>query len=183
MTDAAQGARIFLIDDHHPAVRKGVKHCAYPGGSRVCGEADSAARGPVNAPRVRCKIAFLDLSLGDGSGLDLIPAICGLGIPVLIYSMHEDGDTIQKARGAGALGYVSKRERRSCCGCCNRNCWQGRAYLEPPASPRHCWSVLLPSVARQAEYCSANGNSIINHAGPGGALQDMAAALASASAL
>jgi DNA-binding NarL/FixJ family response regulator len=32
------------------------------------------------------------------------------GVPVLVYSMHEDADTLGRALACGASGYVTKRE-------------------------------------------------------------------------
>ncbi len=175
MTDAAQGARIFLIDDH-PAVRKGLTLLLTQEAHRVCGEADSAARTCELLPGSGAEIAFLDLSLGDESGLDLIPAICGLGIPVLIYSMHEDGDTIQKARGAGALGYVSKREPEELLLVAVTELLAGRAYL----SPRIAQALLVSPVAiplpRQAVLLSEREQQLLTMLGQGDGLQDMAAA-------
>ena len=105
----AKGARIFLADDH-PAVLEGLalllaqaRHC-------ICGEARCRAEVLERIDASKPDIALVDLTLCGESGLDLIPDLLTRGIPVLIYSMHEDAATVKRALDHGVHGYVTKRE-------------------------------------------------------------------------
>ena len=102
-------ARIFLADDH-PAVRQGLAMLLTQHGHAVCGEAESRAQALAMIDARGADLAIVDLSLGEDSGLDLLPDLAARDVPVLVYSMHEDPETIERAFAAGAAGYVSKRE-------------------------------------------------------------------------
>lgn len=175
MRDSRHSASIFLIDDH-PAVRKGLKLLLTQESHLVCGEAGSTAEALALINQAGADIAFLDLSLGDESGLDLIPALDALGVGVLVYSMHEDGDTIRKARCAGALGYVSKREPEDILLVAVTELLAGGVYL----SPRIAQALLVSPVAiplpRQAVLLSEREQQLLTMLGQGDGLQDMAAA-------
>jgi two-component system invasion response regulator UvrY len=106
---ADKAKRIFLIDDH-PAVRQGLKLLFEQVNYVVCGEADSSAETLERIKTSSADLALLDASLGEENGLECIAELRKVGIPVLVYSMHEDGNTIDRAFAAGAAGYVSKRE-------------------------------------------------------------------------
>jgi DNA-binding NarL/FixJ family response regulator len=123
-------ARIFLIDNH-PSVRQGLKQLLAQESHVVCGEAGSGGEAFESIGASGADLAFLDLSLGRESGLDLIPALRALGIRVLIYSLREDADTIQKAFAAGAGGYVSKREMSEILLAAVADLLAGRRHLSP----------------------------------------------------
>ena len=172
MTDKAQGAEILLIDDH-PAVRKGLKLLLQES-HRICGEADSTADALALINRSGAEIAFLDLSLGDESGLDLIPAICTIGIQVLIYSMHEDVATILKACSAGARGYVSKREPEELLLVAVTELLAGRAYLSPRIAQALAASPAATPLPRPEALLSEREQQLLAMLGQGDGLQDMA---------
>lgn len=106
---AANGPRIFLADDH-PAVREGLTLRLLQEGFIVCGEAENRATLLATIDASRADIALVDLTLCGENGLDLIDELRLRAIPVLVYSMHEDAETVQAALDRGALGYVAKRE-------------------------------------------------------------------------
>jgi DNA-binding NarL/FixJ family response regulator len=103
------GVRIFLIDDH-PAMRTGLTLLLTQVGHVVCGEAENRAEALDRLDAAQPQVALVDLSLAEESGLDLIDALRARNVPALIYSMHEDCATIERAFGCGAQGYVTKRE-------------------------------------------------------------------------
>ena len=173
MTDSAQVASIFLIDDH-PAVRKGLKLLLQES-HRICGEADSTAEALALIDQSGAEIAFLDLSLGDESGLDLIPVIGALGISVLIYSMHEDADTIHKARSAGARVYVSKREPEDILLVAVTELLADRAYLSPRITQALLANPAATPLPRPEALLSEREQQLLAMLGQGDGLQDMAA--------
>ena len=103
----------MLIDDH-PAVRHGLGLVLSTREHTICGEAGSVAETlaqlATSAAADAADLALLDLSLGEENGLDVVAPFDERGIPVLVYSMHDDAGSIEAALDAGAKGYVSKRE-------------------------------------------------------------------------
>ena len=108
-THPEKGVRIFLADDH-PAVREGLSLRLLQEGFVVCGEAENRASLLAGIDPSRADIALVDLTLCEENGLDLIADLRARDIPVLVYSMHEDADTVRLALARGACGYVAKRE-------------------------------------------------------------------------
>jgi DNA-binding NarL/FixJ family response regulator len=106
---ATSGVRVFLVDDH-PAMRGGLSLLLRQVGYAVCGEAGTRAELLERLDGSRAGVALVDLSLAEESGLDLIDDLTSRGVPTLIYSMHEDPGSIERAFGRGAQGYVTKRE-------------------------------------------------------------------------
>ncbi|MBK1680749.1 response regulator transcription factor [Rhodocyclus tenuis] len=129
------GARIILVDDH-PAVRQGLALLLARDHHQVCGEAGSRAEALRLSTFAAADMVLLDLSLGEESGLSLLDDFCRQGIPVLIYSMHEDTGTIRQAFARGALGYVCKREASRVLLDAVREVLGGRCYLSPFVSEK-----------------------------------------------
>lgn len=101
--------RILIVDDH-PAVRRGLALLLEPEGIEVCAEAYSPAEALQCAEEHKPSLVLVDLSLGNENGLTLIAELSRRAVPSLVYSMHEDGHSVQNAFAAGALGYVTKCE-------------------------------------------------------------------------
>jgi DNA-binding NarL/FixJ family response regulator len=122
-----------LIVDDHPAVRFGLRLLLEREGLTVVGEADSLEAARQMAATSRPDLAIVDLSLGDEDGLELLAEL-GRGEPglaLLVYSMHEDVEHIQRALGAGARGYFAKRESAAQLGEGLRSILAGAVYLSP----------------------------------------------------
>jgi DNA-binding NarL/FixJ family response regulator len=58
-------------------------------------------------------LVVVDISLGVGSGIDLVKAIKARheDLPVLVVSMHDESLYAERALRSGAMGYVMKHER------------------------------------------------------------------------
>lgn len=83
--------RILVVDDH-PIVRLGIRQMIAPEpGLTICGEADSV-RAALELLAARPHLAIVDLSLGDGSGLELIRTLrqAAPDTRVLVLSMHDE---------------------------------------------------------------------------------------------
>lgn len=107
-----EGASILLIDDH-PAVRMGLSMMLLRDRHRICGEVggrEELLAWLADTPPYLAQLALLDLSLGQESGFDLIDDLTRHAIPVLVYSMHEDAHSVDRAFACGAQGYVCKRD-------------------------------------------------------------------------
>ncbi len=106
----AAAVRVFLVDDH-PLLRDGVRQGlrADPG-ITVVGEAGAVDDAVARLPGCAADVVVSDIRMPERSGLDLV-AILGRHQPtlrVLLLSMLDDAQLIQRALAAGAAGYVRK---------------------------------------------------------------------------
>ncbi len=112
-TSSASAPRrsVFIVDDH-PLVREWLGNLiARQPDLHVCGQAESSAAAYEAMSRSQPDIAIVDLSLEDGSGLELIKQLQSLPEPphVLVLSMHDEVYYAERALRAGATGYIMKR--------------------------------------------------------------------------
>ena len=102
--------RIMLVDDH-PIVRRGLRDLladAFTGS--VIHEVGSG-RDALDLIRTHpWDIVILDLSLPDGSGLDVLKRVRHLQprLPMLVLSMHTADQFARRSIAAGASGYLTK---------------------------------------------------------------------------
>jgi DNA-binding NarL/FixJ family response regulator len=104
--------RIFLVDDH-PLVREWLTNLINEEPDfEVCGHAGSTREALALIGRLQPRIAVVDISLEDGSGLELIKDIKAVHpkVSVIVLSMHDEMLYAERAMRAGAAGYVMKRE-------------------------------------------------------------------------
>ena len=101
--------RILIVDDH-PAVSEGLALLLEPHRILVSGDAKNSVEALKQLESTRPDLVLVDLSLEHESGIPLIKQIHERGVPVLVYSMHEDAVHIRHAFSAGAKGYVTKRD-------------------------------------------------------------------------
>lgn len=127
---------MFIVDDH-PVFRQGLSQLiSQERGLTVCGEADSATAALESIPACRPSVAIVDLSLGDGDGLELIKNLHPLcpGLPILVLSMHDESLYAERALRAGARGYVTKHEPPSTLIAAVRRVASGEIHLSKQAS-------------------------------------------------
>jgi DNA-binding NarL/FixJ family response regulator len=104
--------RIMIVDDH-PIVREGYSRLIEREDNlQVCAEADSksvALNQIMNDPP---DLVIVDISLKDGSGLELIKDIKAQfkQIKMLAVSMHDENLFAERCIRAGALGFVNKQQ-------------------------------------------------------------------------
>lgn len=104
--------RIFIVDDH-PVFRAGLTDLLEMREDLcVAGYAETVeeARVALGELGENSDLVILDLSLPDGSGLELIKHIRSLDVevPVLVISRHDEGLYATRCLQAGAQGYVAK---------------------------------------------------------------------------
>jgi DNA-binding NarL/FixJ family response regulator len=102
--------QVMLVDDH-PIVRRGLRELLADAfaGARIH-EVGSGHEAIAALDAHAWNVVVLDLSLPDGSGLDVLKRIRELRprVPVLILSMHSADQFARRAIAAGASGYVTK---------------------------------------------------------------------------
>ena len=108
----SQKIKVLLVDDH-PLVREGlVNLISQQADLQICGEAVNELQALEIIRTVQPHVAIVDISLENGSGLELIKSIKAMfpAVTVLVLSMHDESLYAERALRAGARGYVMKRE-------------------------------------------------------------------------
>jgi DNA-binding NarL/FixJ family response regulator len=101
----------LLVADDHEIVRHGlVQLLAGQPGFSVAAEAATAADTLARATAADIDLVLLDLNMPGASGVPLIEALrrARAGLPIVVLSMHSDGQVVSRALRAGAAGYVAK---------------------------------------------------------------------------
>jgi DNA-binding NarL/FixJ family response regulator len=104
--------RILIADDHE-IVRRGVRHIIEGHqGWDVCGEAGDGDTALAIAEREQPDIAILDVSLPGLGGIMLTRRLKqdSPSTRVLLYTLHDDEETVNAGLAAGARGYLLKTE-------------------------------------------------------------------------
>ena len=103
--------KLLLVDDHE-VVRSGLKTLLSNLSFDVIDEAGSGKKAYEMAQNNQYDLIIMDISMDGISGLDAVSKILNR-IPqqnILILSMHDSDLVIQKAKNAGAKGYVTKSD-------------------------------------------------------------------------
>jgi DNA-binding NarL/FixJ family response regulator len=79
-------------------------------GFEVVGEAASMAEGLAVINSTKPQICVVDINLGAGSGIDLIKMsnTKNTGCKFVVLTMHDDIQTLEAAKSAGASAYITK---------------------------------------------------------------------------
>jgi DNA-binding NarL/FixJ family response regulator len=105
-------SKIFIVDDH-PLVREWLTNLIdQTPDLSVCGEAPDADVALSAVAANEPDLAIVDLSLGGGSGIDLIRSLRTAfpKLATIVLSMHEERVYAERCIRAGARGYIMKRE-------------------------------------------------------------------------
>ena len=121
---------VYLIDDH-PLVRAGLAAVLGQAGYIIGGTADDVAKALLDPALSACGVIVLDLALGENDSTALIPSLIAPNRGVLVCSMYDDAPRVRKVFGAGATGYVTKRETAQCLLQAVEEVSAGRRYLSP----------------------------------------------------
>lgn len=105
-------SRVLLVDDHE-IVRSGLADLLDSESDLlVCGQASGAPEAMTLLRETHPHIVIVDLSLDDGSGIDLVKNVKASDptVKMIVFSMHDDTLYAERALHAGAMGYVNKNE-------------------------------------------------------------------------
>jgi DNA-binding NarL/FixJ family response regulator len=123
--------KIFLVDDH-PLFREGLASLINRSPDlHVCGEAGTAADSLDGVREAAPDVVIVDLSLGEGSGLELVKALRNAApeTAVLVLSMHDERRYAERCIRAGARGYVMKAESPTQVTAAIRDVLDGKLHL------------------------------------------------------
>jgi len=107
---APAAIRLLLIDDH-PLVRDGLRaRLSTVPGFEVVGEAGTADEAVAQVDALRPTLALMDVGMRDTNGIDLTAQLLAShpDLLVLMLSMYDNPEYVQRALQAGARGYVLK---------------------------------------------------------------------------
>jgi DNA-binding NarL/FixJ family response regulator len=110
--EPATKSQILVVDDH-PLFREGLQQLLTRDPNLwMCGEASDAAEAMQRILELKPDLVVVDISLGSGSGIELIKAIRSEhdDLPILVVSMHDESLYAERSLRAGAMGYVMKHE-------------------------------------------------------------------------
>jgi len=100
---------IVLVDDHS-LIRSGLRQALTDTEFKVVAEASSVQEGLAVLNTYKPEIALIDINLGSHSGIDLISKATTqkLNTKFVVLTMHDDLQTLESAKQAGAAAYVIK---------------------------------------------------------------------------
>ena len=104
--------RVFVADDHE-IVRRGVRGLVESqAGWELCGEAADGQTALDRATDLKPDVAVLDVSLPILNGLAVTRRLrqASPETEILLFSMHDDDETVSGGLAAGARGYLLKSE-------------------------------------------------------------------------
>ena len=102
--------RILLVDDH-PLVRDGLRaRLSLAEGLETVGEAGNAAEALARLAETRPDLVLMDVGMKDVNGIELTRRLLerAPALRVLMLSMYDNPEYVQRALQAGACGYVLK---------------------------------------------------------------------------
>ncbi len=127
----AEKARVVIVDDH-PIVRHGISRLLNREEDLcVTGEAENSAEALKLLEADLPDVALIDLVLDGESGLDLIAEIRTRWpkLPLLVESMHDAPDYLERVLKSGAQGFVNKKESISRLPDAIRRVLSGKTYI------------------------------------------------------
>jgi DNA-binding NarL/FixJ family response regulator len=101
--------KLAIIDDHS-LIRSGVSSALANTEFKVVAEAAFVKEGAAVINSYKPDICLVDINLGTGNGIDLIKQSIATGIEskFVVLTMHDDSETLELAKQAGAAAYVTK---------------------------------------------------------------------------
>ena len=101
--------KLAIIDDHS-LIRSGVSSALANTEFKVVAEAASVKEGTAVINSYKPDICLVDINLGAGNGIDLIKqsVATGTNSKFVVLTMHDDSETLELAKQAGASAYVTK---------------------------------------------------------------------------
>ena len=127
----AEKARVVIVDDH-PIVRHGISRLLNREDDLcVTGEAEDAEGAIALLESELPDIVLVDLVLDGKSGIDLIEDIRHRwpSLPILVVSMHDAPDYLERVLKSGAQGFVNKKESIQRLADAIRRVLSGRVYI------------------------------------------------------
>ncbi len=101
--------KILLVDDH-ALIRAGLANLLTQNNHEVVAEASTSSQASALINTHKPEIVLVDINLGTSSGIDLIKEMkkSGAASKFVVLTMHDDTQTLESAKDAGAIAFVTK---------------------------------------------------------------------------
>jgi len=101
--------KILLVDDH-ALIRAGLANRLTQHHHEVVAEASTSIQASALINTHKPEIVLVDINLGTSSGIDLIKEMkkSGAASKFVVLTMHDDTQTLESAKDAGAIAFVTK---------------------------------------------------------------------------
>ena len=101
--------KILLVDDH-ALIRAGLANLLTQNNHEVVAEASTSSQASARINTHKPEIVLVDINLGTSSGIDLIKEMkkSGAASKFVVLTMHDDTQTLESAKDAGAIAFVTK---------------------------------------------------------------------------
>lgn len=167
--------RVIIVDDH-PLVQEGLDALLATMGIEVVAVAATAAEAAAAVTQTPADAAVVDLTLEEGSGFEVLEAICRVApqVKAVVYSVHEDGERVRRALSLGARGYVTKREKPALLAECLRRVCAGEQFLSPRIARHMIAASDRRTLPLPDEALSAQEMQVYTMAGRGFGAQEIA---------
>jgi DNA-binding NarL/FixJ family response regulator len=130
--------KVFIIDDHE-LVRQGLRTLiSSEDDLEVCGEAANVCQAKQLKQSIEPDLAVIDISLPDGSGLDLINNLHQWRpeMRIIVLSMYDDELFAERALNSGAMGYINKQDSANKLLEAIRQVLDNKVYVSPKITDR-----------------------------------------------
>jgi DNA-binding NarL/FixJ family response regulator len=128
--------RVLLADDHS-IVRAGLRRIVEESGEmQVVAEAADGQEAIQLVKKTAPDVAVIDISMPGLDGLEVIGQLQALDseLPILVLTMHEEGQYVVRAIQAGALGYLTKQSAPEQLVKAIRKIYRGQRYITDEAA-------------------------------------------------
>ena len=128
--------KVLLADDHS-IVRAGLRRIVEESGDiEVVAEAEDGRKAIQLVQKTDPDVAVIDISMPDLDGLEVISRLQNLHpkLPILVLTMHEEGQYVVRTIQAGARGYLTKQSAPEQLVKAIRKIYDGKRYITDEAA-------------------------------------------------
>ncbi len=168
-----------LVVDDHPPLREAIAGRLRSMGAGTVHEAASVTEARARAHAAGpCDLAILDLSLPDGSGLDLVSELRSLGWNrLVVLASSDDPYAVRSAFQAGAQAYLLKSASPSVVTDGVKRVLDGGVYADPTVAPLLATGSRVPGTDNTPRELSAREVEVLQLVADGQSNKEIGEAL------
>lgn len=142
--------KVLLADDHS-IVRAGLRRIVEESGEmHVVAEAADGREAIRLVKKTAPDVAVIDISMPGLDGLEVIGRLQALQpkLPILVLTMHEEGQYVVRAIQAGAMGYLTKQSAPELLVKAIHKIYEGQRYITDEAAESLALRVAKGSIGK-----------------------------------